>query len=103
MADIIKFQEYVHASDEEKKRIKMISTLLTKSRNIKGILSAINNCVGCSLVTRQINEKNQVIGRENVIDSDMMSVIINAIKNYDSRIQEKIQELNDSEQNNITT
>lgn len=103
MADIIKFQEYVLSKDEEKKRIKMTSILSTKSRNNRGILSAISNCIGCSLVTRQFNEINQVVECENVIDSDTMSVIINAIKDYDKSIQEKIQELNGSVQSYIVT
>lgn len=46
MADIIKFQQYVNAKDEEKRRIKQISLLSTKSKNIKGLLHNISDSVG---------------------------------------------------------
>ena len=94
MADIIKFQEYVNARDEEKKRIKHVSILSTKSKNIEGLLHNICNSVGCSLVTRHIGEMNQIVGKENIIDCDILDVIIGSLKDYNGKIREQINELN---------
>ena len=82
MADIIKFQEYVDSKEEEKKRIKKVSVLSTRSKNIEGLLHNINNCIGCSLVTRHFGEMNQIVGKENIIDQDMLNVIIDSLDNY---------------------
>lgn len=94
MADIIKFQEYVNAKEEEKKRIKNVSILSTKSKSIEGLLHNIENSVGCSFVTRHFGEMNQVVGKENMIDSDILNVIINSLKDYNANIGEQISKLN---------
>lgn len=95
MADIIKFQQYVNAKDEEKRRIKQISLLSTKSKNIEGLLHNISDSVECSLVTRHFGEMNQIVWKENIIDSVMLDIIINSLKDYNSKICEQIKELND--------
>lgn len=94
MADIIKFQEYVNARDEEKKRIKQVSMFSTKSKNIECLLHNIGNSVSCSFVTRHFGEMNQIVGKENIIDPDILGVIIDSLKDYNSKIQEQINELN---------
>lgn len=94
MADIIKFQEYVNAKDEEKKRIKQISILSTKSKNIEGLLHNIASSVGCSFVTKHFGEMSQIVGKENILDSATLDVIINSLKDYNSKICEMIKELN---------
>lgn len=38
---------------------------------------------------------NQIVGKENIIDSAMLDVIINSLKDYNSKICEQIKELND--------
>ena len=95
MAVIINFQQYVNAKDEEKRRIKQVSLLSTKSKNIEGLLHNISNSVGCSLVTRHFGEMNQIVGKENIIDSVMLDVIINSLKDYNNKICEQINELID--------
>lgn len=94
MTDIIKFQEYVNAKDEEKKRIKQISILSTKSKNIKGLLHNIDTSVGCSFVTRHFGEMNQIVGKESIIDPATLDVIIVSLKDYYNKICEQIKELN---------
>ena len=94
MADIIKFREYVNSKEEEKKRIKKVSVLSTKSKSIEGLLHNINNSVGCSFVTRHFGEMNQIVGKENIIDPDILNVIIDSLKDYDIKIHEQINELN---------
>ena len=93
MADIIKFQQYVNAKDEEKRRIKQVSLLSTKSKNIEGLLHNISNSVGCSFVTKHFGEMNQIVGKENILDPAMLEAIINFLKDYNSKICEQIKEL----------
>lgn len=94
MATVINYQKYVNAKEEEKKRIKQISTLSTKSKNIEGLLHNIDNCVGCSFVTKHFGEMNQIIGKENIIDPATLDVIISSLKAYNAKIHEQIKELN---------
>lgn len=94
MADIIKFQEYVGSKEEEKKRIKRISVLSTKCKDIEGLLHNINSSIGCSLVTKHFGEMNQIIGRQNILDSDMLDVIIDSLDGYYNDICGQIRELN---------
>ena len=94
MADIIKLQEYIDSKEEDKKRIKKVSALSTKSKNIEDLLHSINNSVGCSFVTRHFGERNQIVGKENIIDPDILNVIIDSLKDYDNKIHGQINELN---------
>ena len=94
MADIIKFKEYVNSKEEEKKRIKKVSVLSTKSKSIEDLLHNINNSVGCSFVTRHFGERNQIVGKENMIAPDILNVIIDSLNDYDNKIHEQINELN---------
>ena len=94
MADIIKFQEYVKSKEEEKRRIKRVSVLSTRSKNIEGLLHNINSSIGCSLVTRHFGEMNQIVGRENILDPDMLNVIIDSLDDYYNDICGQIRELN---------
>lgn len=94
MADIIKFSEYVNAREEEKKRIKQVSILSTKSQNIEGLLHNIDSSIGGSLLTKHIGEMNQVVGKENILDPATLDVIINSLKDYNYKILEQINELN---------
>lgn len=94
MADIIKFQEYVGSNEEEKKRIKKVSVLSSKSKNIEDLLYCIKNSVSCSFVTRHFGERNQIVGKENIIDSDILDVIINSLDDYYNDICGQIRELN---------
>lgn len=94
MATVISYQKYVNAKEEEKKRIKQVSTLATKSKNIEGLLHNIDNCVGCSFVTKHFGEMNQIVGKENMLDSATLDMIINALKDYNCNIIKHINELN---------
>ena len=94
MADIIHFQEYVYSKEEEKKRIKKISALSMRSKNIKSILHNIGSSIGCSLITKHFGEMNQIVGKDNIIDSDMQDVITDALESYDKEIHKQINELN---------
>lgn len=91
--NIIKFQEYINAKEEEKKRIKQVSVLFAKSKNIEGILHSISNSVGCSFVTKHFNELNQIVGKENIIDDELLNVIINSLNDYNININERIKGL----------
>lgn len=93
MAVIINFQAYVNAKDEEKRRIKRVSFLVSKRQNISGLLHTIDDCLGCSFVTKHIGELNQIVGKEHIIDNDLMNVIIAAIKSYDCDIKTEIDKL----------
>ena len=93
MADIIIFQAYVNAKDEEKKRIKKISMLSSKRDSLLRLLNSINNSIEISMVKKCFGELNQIVGKENIIDNDLQRVIITAIEQYKEGIQHKISEL----------
>lgn len=94
MADIINFQKYISSKEEEKERIKRVSVLSTKSKNIEGLLHDINSSIGCSLTTRHFGEMNQIVAKDNIIDPDMLNVIFDSLNNYYNAICEQIKELN---------
>lgn len=79
---------------KKKKRIKQVSVLFAKSKNIEGVLHSISNSVGCSFVTKHFNELNQIVGKENVIDDELLNVIINFLNDYNININERIKCLN---------
>lgn len=94
MADIINFQKYISSKEEEKERIKRVSVLSTRSKNIEGLLHDIDSSIGCSLTTRHFGEMNQIVAKDNIIDHDMLNVILNSLNNYYNAICERINELN---------
>lgn len=94
MADIINFQKYISSKEEEKERIKRVSALSTRSKNIESLLHDIDSSIGCSLTTRHFGEMNQIIAKDNIIDPDTLSVIFNSLNNYYNAICEQIKELN---------
>lgn len=93
MDNIINFQAYVNAKDEEKKMIKQISMLSTKRDCALELLHNINNSIGISLVTKNFSELNQVIARENNIGKDLLNIIVAAIEQYKEDIQHEIDDL----------
>lgn len=93
MAVIINYQAYVNAKTEEKQRIKKILMLSSKRDSILGLLHNINNCIGVSFVTKHLGELNQIVGKEDVIESDLLDVIISSIKKYEEDIQNEISNL----------
>lgn len=95
MGKIINFQQYVNSKEEEKKRVKRINTLSTMADNIQGLLHNINNSVGCSIVTKHIGEMNQIVGKESILDSYMLSIIIQSLDNYHNSLCEQVNELNE--------
>lgn len=95
MADIINFQQYVNSKEEEKKRIKRITTLSTIVDNVQGLLHNINDSLSCSLITKHLGEMNQIIGKENILDSNMLSIIVQSLSTYCNTLHDQIDELND--------
>lgn len=93
MAVIISYQMYVNAKTEEKQRIKKILMLSSKRDNILELLNNINNCIEVSFVTKHLGEFNQIVGKEDVIESDLLDVIISSIKKYEETIQNEISNL----------
>lgn len=93
MAVIINYQMYVNAKTEEKQRIKKILMLSSKRDNILRLIDNINNCIGVSFVTKHLGELNQIVGKEDVIESDLLDVIISSIKKYEEDIQNEISKL----------
>lgn len=93
MAAIINFQAYVNAKIEEKLRIKKILMLSSKRDSILGLQHNLNNCIGASFVTKQFGELNQIVGKENVIESDLLDIIMSSVKKYEEDIQNEIREL----------
>lgn len=94
MADIINFQRYINAKDVEKECVKQVLDLSEKIRNTEQILCNIRNSIGCLFVTNHLNEIGQVVRKENAINPDILGIIVNSLNDYDNKIHEQINELN---------
>lgn len=94
IGEIINFQQYVNAKEEEKKRIRRVSTLSNRCASIDGILHSMSDSVGVSFVTKHFNEMNQIVGKEHIIDDGLYDVIVNALSDYKKSLKNEIEELN---------
>ena len=94
IGEIINFQQYVNAKEEEKKRIRRVSTLSNRCASIDGILHSMSDSLGVSLVTKHFGELNQIVGKEHIIDDGLYDVIVNALSDYKKSLKDEIEALN---------
>lgn len=94
IGEIINFQQYVNAKEEEKKRIRRVSALSNRCASIDGILHSMSGSIGVSLVTKHFGELNQIVGKEHIIDDGLYDVIVNALSNYKKSLTDEIKALN---------
>ena len=94
IGEIINFQQYVNAKEEEQKRIRRVSALSNRCTIIDGILHSISDSLGVSLVTKHFGELNQIVGKEHIIDDGLYDVIVNALSDYKKSLRDEIEELN---------
>lgn len=94
MAEIINFQQYKNIKEEEKKRLKLVSTLSNRCANIDGLLHSMNDSIGVSFVTKHFGEMNQIVGKEHLIDDALYDVIVNSLSDYKKSLNDEIVELN---------
>lgn len=78
MATVINFQEYVNAKEEEKRRLKRISSLMSRKEYMQKLAYSIKDSIGCSFITKDMGEMNQVIGREHILDDDLRRMVMEA-------------------------
>lgn len=100
MANIINFQEYVDAENQERKRIKKLSTLTAKKDAMLELLCTIDDCVGASLLTKQVNEFNQVAVKENIIDGGLLDIFASSVQQYIDDIDYEIFALENTDYEN---
>jgi hypothetical protein len=93
MATVINFQEYVNAKEEEKRRLKRISSLMSRKEYMQKLAYSIKDSIGCSFITKDMGEMNQVIGREHILDDDLRRIVMEAIRQHNIKVQEEIEEL----------
>lgn len=96
IGEIINFQQYVNAKEEEQKRIKRVSALSNRCASIDGILHSMSDSIGVSFVTKHFGELNQIVGKEHIIDDGLYDVIVSALSNYKKSLRDEIEELNNS-------
>ena len=96
IGEIINFQQYVNAKEEEKKRIRRVSTLSNRCASIDGILHSMSDSLGVSLVTKHFGELNQIVGKEHIIDDGLYDVIVNVLSDYKKSLRDEIEKLNNS-------
>ena len=94
IGEIINFQNYVNAKEEEKRRIRGVYALSNQCANIDGILHSMSDSLGVSFVTKHFNEINQIVGKEYIIDDGLYDVIVNALSDYKKSLKDEIEELN---------
>lgn len=94
IGEIINFQQYVNAKEEEKKRIRRVSALSNRCSSIDGILHSMSDSVGVSFITKHFGELNQIVGKEHIIDDGLYDVIVNALSDYKKSLKDKIEALN---------
>ncbi len=93
MATVINFQEYVNAKEEEKRRLKRISSLMSRKEYMQKLAYSIKDSIGCSFITKDMGEMNQVIGREHILDDDLRRMVMEAIRQHNIKVQEESEEL----------
>lgn len=98
IGEIISFQQYVNAKEEEQKRIRRIFTLSNRCASIDGILHSMSDSVGVSFVTKHFGELNQIVGKEHIIDDGLYDVIVNALSDYKKSLRDEIEKLNNSDE-----
>ena len=94
IGEIINFQQYVNAKEEEQKRIRRVSALSNRCASIDGILHSMSDSIGVSLVTKHFGELNQIVGKEHIIDDGLYDVIVNALSDYKKSLKDEIEALN---------
>ena len=94
IGEIINFQQYVNAKEEEKKRIRRVSALSNRCSSIDGILHSMSDSLGVSFVTKHFGELNQIVGKEHIIDDGLYDVIVNALSDYKKSLKDEIEALN---------
>lgn len=94
IGEIINFQQYVNAKEEEQKRIRRVSALSNRCASIDGILHSMSDSVGISFVTKHFGELNQIVGKEHIIDDGLYDVIVNALSDYKKSLKDEIEALN---------
>lgn len=94
IGEIINFQQYVNAKEEEQKRIRRVSSLSNRCASIDGILHSMSDSVGVSFVTKHFGEMNQIVGKEHIIDDGLYDVVVNALSDYKKSLRDEIEELN---------
>ena len=102
MATVINFQEYVNAKEEEKRRLKRISSLMSRKEYMQKLAYSIKDFIGCSFITKDMGEMNQVIGREHILDDDLRRIVMEAIRQHNIKVQEEIEELSGCGMGKIT-
>ena len=90
IGEIINFQQYVNAKEEEKRRIRRVSDLSNRCANIDGILHSMNDSLGASIVTKHFGEMNQIVGKEHIIDDGLYDVIVNALSDYKKSLKNEM-------------
>lgn len=98
IGEIINFQQYVNAKEEEQKRIKRVSALSNRCASIDGILHSMSDSIGGSFVTKHFGEMNQIVGKEHIIDDGLYDVIVNALSDYKKSLRDEIEKLNSSDE-----
>ena len=94
IGEIINFQQYVNAKEEEQKRIRRVSALSNRCASIDGILHSMSDSLGVSLVTKHFGELNQIVGKEHIIDDGLYDMIVNALSDYKKSLKDEIEALN---------
>ncbi len=56
MATVINFQEYVNAKEEEKRRLKRISSLMSRKEYMQKLAYSIKDSIGCSFITKDMGK-----------------------------------------------
>lgn len=94
MTEIINFQQYKNMKDEEKQRLKLISTLSDKCTNIDILLHSLCDSIGISFVTKHFQEGNQIVSKEHYLDDDLCNIIGDALFDYKKSLTDEIIKLN---------
>lgn len=94
IAEIIDFVAYKNMKEEEQRRVRMVSVLSNRRATVDGLLHSMNDSIGISFLTKHFGEMNQVVGKEHIIDKDLLTVIVNALSDYKKSLSDEITELN---------
>ncbi|MCI8661511.1 MAG: hypothetical protein HFG54_14920 [Lachnospiraceae bacterium] len=90
MADIIFFKAYVRAKEDERKRMRNISMLLSKKENLFTLLHKMYDCIGCSFIVENFGKNYQVYENEYEIDKELLNILLQTMQKYYDELQNRI-------------
>ena len=99
MAQIIDFELYKNAREDEKIEMKKIIQLEEKYNELDQLLLLMEHCVGSSFLIKLPSTNGQIISKEFPMDKDMFFFIFNGLCLKQKEITDEINQIQEENKN----